>query len=154
MAETPSPTASLEEYGRLFRAAYYLLHATGQEPLGKEVAGCSHIEAARAVLEGLRTVAPPVGLEEAHTLIITLLEVAMQVWEALEAQLQEYLGNDFAQSQRHAEEVARLVAAAAQVDRRLMLCLASLERARPGTLQVLGLSLPGEADIPQEDDLP
>jgi hypothetical protein len=154
VADAPPSAASFEEYGRLFRSAYSLLHTVGREPLGEELTDRPPEAVARALFAGLRATSPPAGLEEAHTLIIALLEGAIQVWAALEAQLQGYLRNDFAESERHAEEVARLVSNTAQIDQRLMACLASLERARPGTLQALGLSPPWEADTTPEEDLP
>jgi len=155
---------SLEEYGRLLRQAFSALHGGGDEPPPRprpeegweDFMARSRAEALGPLLEGLRATSPPPGLEGVHATAVALVESALRADAALVAQVRAYQDGDFQASEARAEEVARLVAETARLDRRLILALAALERERPGTLQALGLSipLPKEADTRPEEGLP
>lgn len=126
-----------DDYGALFREAYALLHGghgdeaddTSERRAGEgleEYLARSRAEAVGAMRKRLLAASPPAGLEQAHGLLIDLLQKAALGDEALAQQVAAYQCGNFHESVAHSERLHDLVAESARLDRDLITELRSL----------------------------
>lgn len=152
-AAPPRRRRPMSEYGALFTQAYAILHGEGDdlgsslerrpgEHLGEYLARQRKATVAR-VQAALREATPPPALTRAHEILVRLLANAWEADEALLAQTQAYHCGRFETSATHADRLHALVTESARLDRELIAALQEVERAAPGTLEALGMPVPG-----------
>jgi len=128
------------EYGSLFRDAYSLLHGgrSGQSGIPderrageslEEYLSRSRAEAVGRMRKRLLAAKPPAGAEEAHRLLLDLLENAALADEALAQQVRAYQCGQFQESVSHSDRLHTLVEESARLDRELLAVLRGLSPA-------------------------
>ena len=126
-----------DDYGAIFRDAYSLLHGgrgdeaddTPDRRAGEgleDYLARSRAEAVGAMRKRLLGASPLPGAENAHRLLIDLLENAGLGDEALARQVAAYQCGNFHESVAHSERLHDLVAESARLDRELITELRSL----------------------------
>ncbi len=140
---------SLEEYGAHFRDTFALLH--GGRPGEFYVSEYREGESAQAFLDRTRhevlekaredfsAIPPPGDLEEVHSILLRLLDRAIQAESALSEQVTAYSQDRFQESVEHSTRLQDLVAESGELDKRLIVALEELEVKIPGTLAALGM---------------
>ena len=128
------------EYGSLFRDAYSLLHGGRPgdsnitddrrpgEPLEAYLSR-SRLEAVGRMRKRLLAAQPPAGAEEAHRLLLDLLQNAARADEALAQQVRAYQCGRFHESVTHSDRLHILVEESARLDRELLAVLRDLSPA-------------------------